>query len=155
MTAGDQQLVYDPALKPVLLNLFTEVAILEHLIRTRFEPKDMDALKAAQFGVLNHFCRLERQEEKLSSLAWCFQVEVDHMRRTVASLVDRGLAVWDDGSDPCVRPTETGRSLHAEMVEDMAPEVAQIVGEIPVEDLQVTARTLVELRRTMDNLPDR
>ncbi len=155
MSAPGDQLDYDPALKPVLVNLFTEIAILEHLIRLRFEPKGMDALKTAQFGVLNHFCRLGKHEERLSSLAWCFQVEVDHMHATVDSLVARALLTWDGAADPCVRPTDAGRAAHADMIEDMAPEVAQIVGEIPVEDLRVTARTLVELRRTMDNLPDR
>lgn len=37
----------------------------------------------------------------------------------------------------------------------MAPDVLEIMAEFDTADLQVTARTLKEIRRTFDNLPDR
>lgn len=145
----------DPALKPTLLDLFTEIAILEHLVRTRFEPREYYDLTAAQFGVINFFCRLNKAQERLSGLAWCFQVDVGAMRETVASVVARGFAEWDDADDPWVRVTGSGRAKHRDMIESMAPEIVPVVSEIDPADLRITARTLMEIRRTLDNLPDR
>jgi hypothetical protein len=155
MSFADEQIDYDPALKPVLLDLFTEIAILEHLVRTRLEPKRYYDMSAAQFGVINFFCRLNKIEERLSGLAWCFQVELEVMRETVHSGVALGYLRWDNAADPCVRMTEVGRHKHAEMIESMVPDIAPVVSEIDPEDLRITARTLTEIRRTLDNLPDR
>lgn len=152
---GDEPVDYDPALKPVLLDLFTEVAIIEHLVRSRFEPRDYYDLSAPQFGVLNFFCRLNKGEERLSGLAWCFQVDVDSMRATVVSLIERGFIQADDASDPCVRVTAAGRQKHEMLLENMAPDIAPVVAEIDAQDVRITARTLMEIRRTLDNLPDR
>ena len=151
----DDQIDYDLSLRPVLLDLFTEVAILEHLVRTRLEPKSYYSLSAAQFGVLNFFCRLNKDEERLSGLAWCFQVEVEAMRSTVESLIGLGYVDRDDAADPCVRIADQGREKHALMVDSMVPDIAPVVAEIAPEDLRTTARTLMEIRRTLDNLPDR
>ena len=155
MAQGDDARDYDPGMKPVLLDMFTEIAILEHLVRKRLEPRRLGALDAAQFGVLNFFCRLNKSEERLSGLSWCFQVDEASMREVVAAVVARGLLTWDDAADPCVRVTLAGRQLHGETVEDMAPDIAPLVAEIAPEDLRTTARTLMEIRRTLDNLPDR
>ena len=151
----DTVLDYDPALKPVLLDLFTEVAILEHLVRKRLEPLHLGDVTAAEFGVINFFCRLDKQEERLSGLAWCFQVEIADMARVVDVLAGRGLLSCDDAADPWVRMTAAGTAFHAEMVEDMAPVIAPVVEEIAPDDLRTAARVLMEIRRTLDNLPDR
>ena len=153
--APDDPEAFDPSLRPILLDLFTEIAIIEHLVRSRFEPKDYYDLSAAQFGVINFFCRLDKVEERVSGLAWCFQVDEPAMRATVAGLVQLGLVSWDDAGDPCVRMTDAGRAKHADMIDNMAPDIASVVAEIDPEDLRITARTLTEMRRTLDNLPDR
>jgi DNA-binding MarR family transcriptional regulator len=155
MSDAEQQVDYDPALKPVLLDLFTEIAILEHLVRTRLEPKDFYDLTAAQFGVMNYFCRLNKAEERVSGLAWCFQVEPQAMHETVGSVVALGYLHWNNETDPCVRITDAGRQKHAEMIESMAPDIAPVVSEIDPDHLRITAHTLMEIRRTLDNLPDR
>lgn len=152
---SDEPAPFDKALKPVLLDLFTEVAIIEHLVRARFEPRDDYDLSAPQFGVLNFFCRLNKREERLSGLAWCFQVDLVSMRLTVDSLIQMGFLKADDAADPCVRATMAGQRKHAQIVEGMAPDIAPVVAEIDADDLRVTARTLMEIRRTLDNLPDR
>ncbi len=151
----DESGEYDATLKPVLLDLFTEIAIIEHLVRSRFEPRDDYDLSAPQFGVLNFFCRLNKADERLSGLAWCFQVDVEPMRETVETMVRLGFLETDQAPDPCVRVTEAGRHEHASRVETMAPDIAPVVAEIDEKDLRITARTLMEIRRTLDNLPDR
>ncbi len=146
---------YNPVLKPVMLDLFTEIAILEHLIRKWLEPLHLGDVDAAEFGVLNFFCRLNKTEERLSGLAWCFQVELSEMSKPVEAMVARGYLAKDNGNDPVVSVTPAGKAFHAELVEDMAPVIAPVVEEIAAEDLRTTARTLMEIRRTLENLPDR
>ncbi len=141
--------------RQMLLDLFTEIAILEHLLRLRFEPRHYKDLSAADFGLLNHFCRLKKTESKLSGIAWSFQVEVAHMRATVEGLAARGLVTVDAETDPCVRITDAGKQAHAETIAEMAPDIAPIMSEFDLEDLKTTTRTLMEIRRTFDNLPDR
>ena len=153
---ADDALAYDENTKQLYLDLFTEIAIIEHLVRQRFEPAHLADLAAADFGVLNHFVRLRKTSEKLKTLAWCFQVEMSAMRATVANLAARRLVEldWVDGSE-CIFMTDSGHAKHADAIADMAPDVVEIMSEFSTNDLQMTAATLKEIRRTLDNLPDR
>jgi hypothetical protein len=153
---ADDELAYDESTKQLYLDLFTEIAIIEHLVRERFEPAHLADLVAADFGVLNHFVRLGKATEKLKTLAWCFQVEMEAMRATVTTLAGRRLVEldWVDGFE-CVFITEAGRGKHAEAVADMAPDIIEIMSEFDPDDVRTTAATLKEIRRTFDNLPDR
>ncbi len=146
----------DAGTRRLYLDLFTEIAIIEHLVRQRFEPAQLADLSAAEFGVLNHFVRLGKSEDKLETLAWCFQVERAHMRATVTTLAARRLVDvdWVDGSE-CVFVTPAGRAKHAEAVDDMTPDIVEIMSELDPVNLRTTAETLKEIRRTFDNLPDR
>ena len=153
---ADEELAYDENTKQLYLDLFTEIAIIEHLVRQRFEPAHLADLVAADFGVLNHFVRLRKTSEKLKTLAWCFQVEMTVMRATVTNLAARRLVEldWVDGFET-IFVTDAGRAKHADAVADMAPDIIEIMSEFSVADLQTTAATLKEMRRTFDNLPDR
>ena len=153
---ADDQLAHDENTKRLYLELFTEIAIIEQLVRQRFEPTHLIDLGVADFGVLNHFVRLGMTSEKLETLAWCFQVDMAAMRATVAGLAARRLVEldWVDGFET-VFVTDAGRAKHADAVADMAPDFLEIMSEFSVADLQTTAATLKEIRRTFDNLPDR
>ncbi|WP_415642661.1 hypothetical protein [Sphingomonas antarctica] len=150
---GDIDLQADPALKQLTLDLFTEIAILEHLIRNR--EQEVNDLTGAQFGILNYFCRLDHPEARISLLAWSFQETESRIRELVDSLRAHQLVAVSDEADGCVRVTPAGRAKHDETIMLMAPEFLPIVQDIPREDLEVTVRTLMDLRRTLDNLPDR
>jgi len=152
----EETVAYDQATRTMLLDLFTEVAILEHLVRFRFKPDVTGDLSAKDFGVLNHLVRLNKVSEKLATLAWSFQTDLDDMRITVHALAKRKLVEidWVDGGE-CVFMTDAGRRSHDVAVDGMAPEVFDIVSEIDPADLRTTAETLKEIRRTFDNLPDR
>lgn len=139
----------------LLLSLFTDVAILEHLVRERVAPYSA-GLTSAQFGIINHFMRFRKESEKLSNLAFSFQVDLARSEEVVGELQAMKLVEtdWVDGHR-CVFITEAGRVKHAEALREMTPEVREIMAEFSVEDLRTTARTLAEIRRTFDNLPDR
>jgi DNA-binding MarR family transcriptional regulator len=143
----------DPALRQLTLDLFTEIAILEHLVRNR-EP-EVNGLTPAQFGILNYFCRLGHREARVSLLAWSFQETEARIVELTDSLRANGWVAASRDNDPCITITEGGRAKHEATVKEMGPDFLPIVQDIPREDLEVTVRTLMELRRTFDNLPDR
>jgi DNA-binding MarR family transcriptional regulator len=145
----------DPATKGMLLDLFTDIAILEHLVRERFNPLAGE-IDAQQFGVLNYLVRQKKSSEKLSTLAWCFQVETPAMAATVEALSKLKYVEidWLDG-DRCVFLTGAGTGRHEKFLSTVAPDVAELMSEFDPEALRITAETLKELRRTFDNLPDR
>ena len=145
----------DPATRSMLLDLFTDIAILEHLVRERFNPHSGD-LDARQFGVMNYLVRQKKSNEKLSTLAWCFQVDEQSMATTVAALAKLKLVEidWVDG-DRCIFLTAAGQARHQQFMSGAAPDVAELLSEFDPEALRITAETLKELRRTFDNLPDR
>ena len=60
----------DPATRLMLLDMFTDISILEHLTRERFNPAT-GGLEARAFGVINYLVRQQKSSEKLSTLAWC------------------------------------------------------------------------------------
>jgi DNA-binding MarR family transcriptional regulator len=145
----------DPATRAMLLDLFTDIAVLEHLVRERFNPSASE-LSAQQFGVINYLIRQKKSNEKLSTLAWSFQVEDTEMTATVDALAKLKYVEvdWVDG-DRCVFLTSAGTARHELFLSTVAPDVTELLSEFDPEALRITTETLKELRRTFDNLPDR
>ena len=54
-----------------------------------------------------------------------------------------------------VEITDVGREAHSQIVARVAPDMMMAVAEIPREDLEITFKTLRNIRLTLDNLPDR
>jgi DNA-binding MarR family transcriptional regulator len=145
----------DPATRAMLLDIFTDIAILEHLTRERFNPAAGE-LDARQFGVINYLVRQKKSSETLSTLAWCFQVEMDAMDETIERLAALGLVRIDRlANNRCVFLTPAGTARHEAFLITVAPDVTELMSEFDPEALRITAETLKELRRTFDNLPDR
>ncbi len=145
----------DPATRAMLLDIFTDIAILEHLTRERFNPAAGE-LDARQFGVINYLVRQKKSSETVSTLAWCFQVELSDMDATVERLAQLGFLRIDLlANDRCVFLTPAGEARHEEFLSTVAPDVTELMSEFDPEALRITAETLKELRRTFDNLPDR
>lgn len=145
----------DPATRAMLLDMFTDITILEHLVRERFNPATKD-LDARQFGVINYLVRQKKSSEKLSTLAWCFQVGTPAMTETVEAIARLKLVEFDWlNGDRCVFLTPAGTTRHEEFLSTVAPDVTELMSEFDPEALRITAETLKELRRTFDNLPDR
>ena len=145
----------DPATRLMLLDMFTDISILEHLTRERFNPAT-GGLEARAFGVINYLVRQQKSNEKLSTLAWCFQVDLPSMTATVEELAKLKYVEldWVNG-DRCVFVTTAGMARHEDFMSTVAPDVTELMSEFDPEALRITAETLKELRRTFDNLPDR
>jgi DNA-binding MarR family transcriptional regulator len=142
-----------------LLGLFTEVAVLEHLVRTREERHAEDDLTLGDFGVLNYFIVNHPDPDSVAGIAWCFQEEEAYTRAKIEGLASRDLVALTPGvSDnglAMVEITDIGRDAHAQIVARVAPDMLMAVAEIPREDLETTFKTLRNIRLTLDNLPDR
>jgi len=145
--------------KKTVLHLLTEISIVEHLLRNRHDKVTPAGMTTGQFGVLTHFIRNGKSRERLSLLAWAFQDDDAYMATKVASLVERDLLVTADvvgsNGDLWVEITEEGREAHARAVEEISPEVAQVIEGIDMGEMETALRVIREIRRTLDNLPDR
>lgn len=142
-----------------LLGLFTEVAIVEHLVRNRESRFAADEHAMGDFGVLNYFVVNHPNPDSVAGIAWCFQEDESYTRTKIEGLASRDLLTLspavDDNSAAMVMITDLGREAHGAIVDKAAPDIAMAVAEIPREDLETTFRTLREIRLTLDNLPDR
>lgn len=140
----------------VLLNLFTEIAVVEHLVRNHIGQIQQTGLNAGQFGALNYFVRNNREQERKSVLAWMFQVSIEDIEVHLRALEERGLiGRIGEGDDQIIGITAAGRAAHADSVGAMAPEIEPLMSEFADEDLEKTVEVLQEIRRIFDNLPER
>ena len=142
-----------------VLHLFTEIAMVEHLLRNRYDKATPAGMTTGQFGVLTHFVRNGKSRERFSLLAWAFQDDDAYMAQKVASLVERDLlmTVPIEGSDGdlWVDITDEGREAHARAIDEIGPEVAQFIEGFDLGELETALRVIRDIRRTLDNLPDR
>src|SRR5436190_4528180 len=97
----------------LLLDLFTEIAVVEHLVRNHIGTIETSGLTAGQFGALNYFIRNNREQERKSVLAWMFQVSISEMDTQLTTLEQRGLiGRVGEGDDQIIGITAAGRSAH-------------------------------------------
>ena len=110
-----------------VLDLFTEIAIVEHLLRNRYDQSAPAGMTTGQFGILTHFIRGGKSREKLSVLAWMFQDSEDYMAEKVASLVARGLlASTPSDQEIWVEITDAGREMHGQALAEIGDDVAAV-----------------------------
>lgn len=145
--------------RETLVGLFTEVAIIEHLMRTRMERLYPDGLGAAHFGILNHLLRHQRGPERIDSIAWSFQEDVDYTASKVATLESFGFVATVppgncDGAT-MVELTDAGAEARNTALDRMAPDVIELISEIDPVQIGIAHKVLEEIRLTLDNLPDR
>ena len=144
--------------RETLVGLFTEVAIIEHLLRTRMEKSQSEGLIAPHFGILNYFVRNHDGPDTVSGIAWSFQDPEDVVRERVEQMAEMGyLHVMPTlgNAEPLVSVTAEGRAALEESLNRIEPEILELVSEISPDDLARTFQTLRDIRLTLDNLPDR
>lgn len=146
-------------MQETLVGLFTEIAILEHLVRVREERMAADLMTVGDFGLLNYFMANHPSPDSVSGIAWSFQEEESYTRAKVDDLAARGLlsitSPSEDNLDTTVMITDEGRALRDQVVDRMAPDITMAVAEISEAALTSTLKTLRDIRLTLDNLPDR
>lgn len=149
----------DEAVKKILLGLFTEMFILEHLVRNRTQKYEADGSTARQFGVINYFTRSNRGPDTLGAMAFAFEEEPGYTADKLAECEALGFVTLDPpggrGEETVVSITPAAREHLARKLGEMTPEFREAVTDIPLERLETAFETLRDIRLTLDNLPDR
>ncbi len=132
---------------PIEFQVMNEIGIINQLAENLFREHLPKGMTVAQFGVLNHLLRLERQET-ISELARNMQVTQPTMSSTVRKLEDRGLVeLVHDPEDRRVRRvqvTAEGGAARQTAVALVAPLADLVRDRIPE---SVWTGLLPELRR--------
>ncbi len=135
-----------------VLSLFVEIARIEPLIEKRVNATRPAGLDENQLALLSHLVGVGNGGETRASLAWAMDglgcdIDVEVARAEAAGLI----AV--SGNRVAILPL--GQRTQEAAVETMSPDFRQVLADMPIENLENARDTLREIRRTLDNLPDR
>ena len=143
--------VDNPAHHRLVKNLFTDIAVLDHLIANRFAESAPHHMPTRAFGVLSWFDRNQPDKARIAAIAHDFQWSVAETAEVLDLLARRGAVT---PGDP-VSVTPLGHQIYQEQADAGVPEIAALFDEADMADVRVAVRVLADLRRTLDNLPDR
>jgi hypothetical protein len=135
-----------------VLNLFIEIGRIEPLIEKRLSTTRPAGLDENQFVLLSHMVGVGESGETRASLKWALQGTGCDIDIEVARAVDHG---WMVAPGDRVAITAFGQQTHENAVISLSPEFEQLLRDMPIEELESARKTLCEIRRTLDNLPDR
>lgn len=135
-----------------VLHLFVEIGRIEPLIEKRLNASRPAGLDENQFAILSHMVGVGPKGETRASLKWAMAGLNDLIDVEINRAMNLGLIAADDDR-VCVTPL--GQATQESAVLSLSPDFEQLLHEIPVEALEMTRNTLREIRRTLDNLPDR
>ncbi|MBY0351907.1 MarR family transcriptional regulator [Tabrizicola sp.] len=143
----------NPTPEATLFAFFNEVGILAQLSRAMFEARLPPGFNLPQFAVLNHLIRV-RDGQTPMALARAFQVPKTSMTHSLAVLERLGLIELRpnarDGRSKCVFLTDQGRGFRNDAVASLAPDMAAIAADYPVDRVESMLPALAALRKVMD-----
>jgi len=130
-----------------------EIAIISQLSSAAFERLMPEGMTMAQFGVLNHLCRLGGEWTPVR-LANAMQVTKAAMTNTLGHLSGKGfVAIRPDDSDgraKLVSVTAGGRKARDETVAALAPELAALAEGVSLATLAEAIPLLERVRTFLD-----
>lgn len=142
----------------IAFQAFNEIAIIAQLSGAAFERVLPEGLSLAGFGVLNHFVRLARDEERPTQLARNFQVTKGAMTNTLQRLEAAGFITLspdpEDGRGKIARITRAGRAAREQAIARMVPVLEEFLQAFPAAELKRVLPALTKLRQTLDAARD-
>jgi ribose 1,5-bisphosphokinase PhnN len=136
-----------------VLNLFTEIGKIEPLIQRRVNSTRPAGLDENQFVILNHMIGVGPAGDTRAGVNWTLESLGHDIDGEVDQSIERGLI--EVVSDDRLMATDLGRKTHESAVVALSPGFQQLLGGMEIEQLESARNTLREIRRTLDNLPDR
>jgi DNA-binding MarR family transcriptional regulator len=137
---------------------FNEISIIAQLSGAAFERVLPEGLSLAGFGVLNHFVRLARDEERPTQLARNFQVTKGAMTNTLQRLEAAGFITLspdpEDGRGKIARITRAGRAAREQAIARIAPVLSDLLNVFPAAEMKRVLPVLTKLRQTLDAARD-
>ena len=141
----------------VMFELLNEVGIIAQLSRALLESRLEDGLTIHHFTALNHLVRLGDGRPPIE-MARSFQVPKTSMSHTLAGLEKRKLIDLvpnpADGRGKLVNLTDAGRDLRMRAIQNIGPDIARIVPEFTIGEMQTILPVLRKLRTLLDTARD-
>jgi DNA-binding MarR family transcriptional regulator len=141
-----------------VFTLFNEIGIINQLSSAAFTSVLPEGMTIAQFGVLNHFVRLEPGPKAPKDLASAFQVTRATMTSTLSRMERAGLVEIgpnpDDGRGKLVSITPKGRAMREECITLMDEPITQAQSILSDDEVAALLPLLSSMRAKLDKLRD-
>ena len=142
-----------PGVDSACFQLMNEIGIIGQLASRLFERVMPPDLTLPQFGVLNHFVRLDRPSTAIR-LASAFQVTKGAMANTLGHLERKGYVAIAphprDGRAKRVTITPAGRAARERAVAALGPSIAGLAEAVSPRDVEAALPTLARIRAHLD-----
>jgi hypothetical protein len=141
----------------IVVDLFSEVSILEPLINQQIERDRPEGFGEAAFAILVTLSRLGDVGMARDALIWELEDSNPTIAAEIEALVARDLitvAPKGTADSPQLFVSEKGRSTMASAVQALLPRFKPALEGLSTEAMIQATDTLREIRRTLDNLPD-
>jgi hypothetical protein len=146
------------AREATVVDLFTEIAVLEALVRRRIERGQPEGLSEPQMSILVVLGKGDAQGISRAGLEWLFDGGLPNFADHLAMLVERGLVTVTRAiqcEDDVIAMSPDGANALASAVGTLSQQFEPALDEIETDAMDAALATLREIRRTLDNLPDR
>jgi hypothetical protein len=135
-----------------VLSLFVEIGRIEPLIEKRVNSIRPAGLDENQLAILSHMIGVGPKGETRASLQWAMVGMDGRFDTEVDRAIELGLVAINNDH---IVVTPLGKTAQESAVVSLSPDFEQLLREIPIEQIEIARATLREIRRTLDNLPDR
>lgn len=139
---------------PIAFEFFNEIGIIDQLAGALLDSVLPKGMTQAQFGVLNHFVRLDVSEKSPADLADIFQVTRPTMTSTLGRMERNKLIAIrpdpQDGRAKLVSLTDHGRMTRQNCIAALAHLLPVIHQIIPDDDIASLLPRLRAIREKMD-----
>lgn len=140
--------------RPDLTDFFTDIAIIEQLVRTLRERRLPPGLSTAGFGLINHMVRTGQETASPAALARALQVTRGAVTGVLHKLTAEGFVTLEpdpkDGRGKKVRITPAGLAARETALASLAPLVARFEAEIDVEAIRRVHPVIRAVRDYLD-----
>ena len=134
---------------PLAITLFSEIATIDQLARTRLSRALPEGMELSHFAVLNHFAHMGG-EKTPAQLARMLHVTKGAMTNTVNRLADSGFIHirpdWDDARRKLVSISPAGLQARDHAVGAVTPLIKQMVEKMGTEQVRGALPILREMR---------
>ncbi len=139
-----------------VVDLFSEVSILEPLINQRIEAERPEGFGEVAMAILITLSRLGEVGTTRGNLIWELEDTSEGTSDEIDTLIARGHISAEGGAlaDQQLTISAQGRATMAAAVRALMPRFKPALEGISIEAMVQAAETLREIRRTLDNLPD-
>lgn len=139
---------------PDLIAFFTDISIIEQLVRTLIERRLPDGLSMAGFGLINHMVRTGQETASPGALARALQVTRGAITGVLHRLTSEGFVTLEpdprDGRGKKVRVTASGLAIRDAALAGMAPLIADFEARMDLDGIRSAHPVLRSVREDLD-----